>query len=38
MKSEEVEQTLRDTESDKFFDGTGAAATPVPMVVDEFIE
>ena len=38
MKSEKVEQALRDTESDEYFEGTGAAATPVPMVVDEFVE
>ena len=32
IKSEEVEQTMRDTESDEYFDGKGTDATPVPII------
>ena len=38
MKSEDVEQIVRDTESDEYFEEIGADATPVPMIVDEFVE
>jgi len=38
IKSEEREQTVKDTESDEYFDGTGVDATPAPMVVDESVE